>query len=174
MKLHIVHYTKKYLMSVIFERGANRASQVNEQLEAPKGWFTAEELERSYTSNGNERPAETELFIKEHLPMAAKRTERLIDALERKFNIPVPESYLRVRADGVFQVLLMVRQSDYISPKIAAARILADEYARTNLYDICFTFSNQAERAMSNHAVVNGYRLKHIKEQVNPQTRITH
>ncbi len=160
-------------MSVIFERGQNNATRDTIEVEAPNGWFTAEELEQTVV-NTNERPEESKLYIKEHLPMAAKRAERLIDALQKKLNIEVPESYLRVRADGVFQILLLVSQADYISPKIAAARILAEEFARTNAYDICFTFSVQSQNVLSNTALANGYKLKHVTEYYNPATRLTH
>lgn len=159
-------------MSIAFENSRNHINTNDIELEAPKGWFTAEELEQTVSSPA-ERPEETKLYIKEHLPMAAKRAERLIAALQNRLGIEVPESYLRVRHDGVFQILLLVKQADYISPKIAAARILAEEFTRTNSYDICFTFSVQSESVLST-AMANGYKLKHVTEYYNPGTRLTH
>ncbi len=158
-------------MSVIFEKVSDKLNKFNDRLEAPKGWFTAEELEKNYVTNTNERPEETELFIKHNLPMAAKRAERLIDTLERKLNIEVPESYLRVRADTAFQVLLLVKHDDFVSPKIAAARLLAEEYSRTEAYDICFTFSVISESVVNTLVLPNEYKLKHIQQHVDNTTR---
>jgi hypothetical protein len=158
-------------MSIISERGINKAGRLNDELEPPKGWFIAEEeLERNYITSNHARPEETERFIKANLPLAAKRAERLIDALGKKLNIEVPESYLRVRDDGAFHVLLLVSQADFVSPKIAAARILAEEFARTEAYDICFTFSVQSESV--NVVVRSDYKLKHIKEHFDNQSRL--
>jgi len=158
-------------MSVIFERSSTKAKELNSALVPPKGWFTEEELVKNYITNTNERPEELARYIKEHLPMAARRAERLITALQEKLNIEIPESYLRVRADSAFQVLLLVSQDVFVSPRIAAARILAEEYARTETYDICFTFSVQSESVVNALVLPNEYKLKHIQEYADDTSR---
>jgi len=161
-------------MSIIAEKGLNKPGRLNDELVSPKGWFSAEEeLGKPLVTNSQEKLEETGRFIKEHLPMAARRAERLIDALKKKLSVEVPESYLRVRDDGVYHVLLLVSQTDYISPKIAAARVLADEIARrTRTYDICFTFSVQSERAINKDVHRTVYKLKHLQEHSNDQSRM--
>ncbi len=159
-------------MSVIFERSQSRINRINSELQAPKGWFTAEELESNV--NNNDNGTEVTLYVKEHLPMAAKRAERLIAALKDKFNIDVPESYLRVRLDDAFHVLMLISQDDYSSPKIAAARILAEEYARTANYDIAFTFAVLSQVVVDNNIIANGYKLKHVEQQYNQGVKVIH
>jgi len=160
-------------MSIISEKGLNKSGRLNDELVPPKGWFSAEEeLEKNYITNAHEKPEDTERFIEEHLPMAARRAERLIDALKKKLNIEVPESYLRVRDDGAYHILLLVSQADYVSPKIAAARILAEEFARTEIYDICFTFSVQSESVVNNIVLRGDYKLKHVEIPLDIAARI--
>ena len=153
-------------MAIIEAKGINKLIQQNDELEPTNGWFTTDEqLGRNYVTKSNNEPEETDRFIKEHLPMAAKKAETLIDEIKKHLNIGVPESYLRVRQDGVYHVLLMVSLEDFVSPKIAAARVLANEIARrTRTYDISFTFSVQSGTVINKVVQRSYYTLKHIQQ----------
>ena len=167
-------------MSVAFERGQNSTSRfnnndtsrINSELQPPKGWSAA--TVSAIVAPKDEKAEEIALFVNKHLDMAAKRAERLISALDSRFGIEVPESYLRVRADGAFQVLLLVKHDDFVSPKIAGAKLLAEEYTHTELYDICFSFAVLSETVVNSVVLPYGYKLKHIQQHFDRKNGLTH
>ncbi len=125
------------------------------QLISPKGWV-ATGFQRS-------NPSKNEEVEPVNLPMAAGRVEQLIDALKEELSITVPVSYMRIESGTVYHILLLISKFDYLSPKIQAARILAEKYSKTDgSYDIRFSFGIESEIMTSNR--YNEYRLMHVRQ----------
>ncbi len=128
----------------------------------PRGWSVN-------TGETIDEPSERELFLdtqnlKNNLPLAAKTATDLIKRLMDKFDICVPEAYLRIEEKKTFHFLLFVNQVDYHSPKIYAARMFVNDFTKTEVrFDMRFSFCNLDENAQKSIITASGYNLKHIQ-----------
>lgn len=130
---------------------------------SPIGWVTTT-LKNKNLNKAESAPQEDEAFINHNLPLAATRAEQLIDALDEELTIPVPVSYMRIETGSLFHILLLISREDFLSPKIQAARLLADKYAKTDgNYDIRFSFAVESENLINTHSKFNEYRLMHVR-----------
>ena len=136
------------------------SESVNDKLVPPSGWYAPDENEEERQAMVNEEEEEQEVI--NHLPLAAKVAEDLVDIIEKRTPIRIPESYMRVETDTKFHVVFLVDNEDYHAPEMAIAHILADS-ARKNeeRFDIRFTFSVQVEFLKKCALYPGGYKLKH-------------
>jgi len=132
----------------------------------PKGWFVATDdhdkiVESTSTSNNG--------VGNSNLPLAAEKATQFIDELQSKFNIKVPEAYLRVEQGSIFHTLLFIHQKDYLSPEILAARIFAKKFSGNETrFDLKFSFCNLDENNRKSEIIESGYRLKHVEYDDRP------
>ena len=125
------------------------------QVMSPKGWVST-----GYQKGTNAKRDDSE---KQNLPLAAARAEQLIDALQEELSISVPVSYMRIETGTLYHILLLISKFDFLSPKIQAARILAEKYSKTDgAYDIRFSFGIESE--LMNSLKNNEYKLKHVRQ----------
>ena len=142
----------------------------NIMIPSPQGWVTT----GIHVINLNEKKLQTEEPVAlpdNNLSLAAKRTEQLIEALKGGLSIDVPISYMRVEKETMFHILLLISESDFHSPKIVAARMLAEKFARTEEYDIKFVFAIESENRMNHTIRFGGYKLM-FKGSTEPGTQI--
>lgn len=135
--------------------------EINEEI--PEGWIIPE-IQGS--TNGTVAGIRYDNVIKQNLPLVAQRTEALIEALNDRLIIPVSVTYLRIDEGSSFQALLLVDQFDYLSPKIHAARILAEKFTYANdTFDIRFLFSVKSENMIRETMKAKGYNLMRVSDQ---------
>ncbi len=107
---------------------------------------------------------ESEASLAQNLPLAARRADQLMDALETELAMEVSVSYMRIETNMLFHILLLVSREDFLSSKIQEARAIAERFARINSsYEVRFAFAIESENMMENIIKFNGYRLLHIK-----------
>jgi hypothetical protein len=142
-------------MSLSIQKTQRTSNMANEnQLMSPKGWVST-----GY-QKGTSKRDDSE---KQNLPLAAARAEQLIDALKEELSIAVPVSYMRIETGTLYHILLLITKFDFLSPKIQAARILAEKYSKTDgAYDIRFSFGIESE--LMNSLKNNEYKLKHVRQ----------
>ncbi|MCW3121829.1 MAG: hypothetical protein JWQ38_1321 [Flavipsychrobacter sp.] len=143
---------------------SNIAAQGNieEQLNPPSGWIVPEEAMPSLNYHSKEDTRRRSISY--NLPLVALRAEQLIEALNDRFSIPVPITYLRIDEGTSFHILLLVERKDYLSPKIHAARLLAEQYMQhDDNFDIHFLFSVRTENMLVDPITAQGYTLMHIQ-----------
>ncbi len=130
-------------------------------LNPPQGWVLPEDAQGMLHNH----PFERRKSVACNLPLAALRAEQLIDALMDQLSIQVPISYLRIDEGTSFHILLLVERPDFLSPKIHAARILAEQYMhKEDQFDIHFIFSVRSENIFVDPIAEQGYTLIHIRE----------
>ena len=140
---------------------AKKESMEEEILNPPEGWILPKDAQ-SMLSN---HPFERRKSVAYNLPLVALRAEQLIDGLMDSLSIRVPVSYLRIDEGTSFHILLLVDRPDYLSPKINAARILAEQYIhKDDQFDIHFIFSVRSENIFVDPIAIQGYTLMHIRE----------
>lgn len=140
------------------------SSRELDQLISPAGWVTTTLKNKNLKTEPVQPPAPDEAFISHNLPLAAARAEQLIDALDRELTIPVPVSYMRIETGSLFHILLLISREDFLSPKIQAARLLADKYAKTDgNYDIRFSFAVESENLVNTSSKFSEYKLMHVR-----------
>ncbi len=125
---------------------------------SPQGWVTT----GIHVINLNAEKVKSDEALSTYdanLTKAAKRTEQLIDALNEGLSVEVSVSYMRVEKDTMFHFLLLISEDDFHSPKIVAARLLAEKFAKTEGYDIRFAFAIESENRMSHTMRFGGYKL---------------
>lgn len=132
-------------------------------LYAPNGWVIPEEAMSSLNNHVQEEKHRR--TVAHNLPVAALRAEQLIEELNDRLSIKVPVCYLRIDEGVSFHVLLLVERTDYTSPKIHAARLLAEKYMQQNKeFDIHFVFSVRSENMLVDPIKAQGYALMHLWE----------
>ena len=137
---------------------------------SPPGWVTTTLKNKNLKAESIPPEEDEKKFLNEHLPAAAARAEELIDALNAELAIPVPVSYMRVETGSLFHILLLTDMDSFLSPKIQAARLLADKYSKTNGdYDIRFSFAVESENFISTHTKFSEYRLMHVRNTENSE-----
>jgi len=136
--------------------------ELDNQMSSPSGWVTTTLKNKNLKTEA--APEEDQKFIDHNLPLAAARAEQLIDALGEELSIPVPVSYMRIETGSLFHILLLISREDFLSPKIQAARLLADKYAKTDgNYDIRFSFAVESENLVNTHTKFSEYKLMHVR-----------
>ena len=136
------------------------SEDVNDKLTPPKGWIAVTHVvdEKPRT----EAEKHWEEMVMRYLPIATKLSENLVDAIEHRTSIIVPESYLRIETDTKFHVVLLVKDNLFHVPEMAIAHILADEYTQTETrFDLHFTFSVLTEFNRRLALYPDEYKLKH-------------
>ena len=148
-------------MISIIQNMAERDNIEGEILNPPDGWVLPEDSQAML----NNHPFPHRKSVAFNLPLVALRAEQLIDALNERLSIHVPVSYLRIDEGTSFHVLLLVNRPDYLSPKIYAAKLLAENYMhKDDQFDIHFVFSVRSENIFVDPITAQGYTLMHIRE----------
>jgi len=125
---------------------------------SPQGWVTTG-IHIINVNSLKEQPDAAASQYDHNLSLAAKHTERLIDALKEGLDIEVFVSYMRVETEMMFHILLLIGGEDFHSSKIIAARILAEEFEKTEGYKIKFVFAIESENRMRHVMKFGGYKL---------------
>lgn len=127
----------------------------------PEGWFTPDEVVEIHLTTLQDEADQD--FVLISLPKATEKAEKLVEDIERKTGIIVPESYMRVANDTCFHFLLLVDAVDYRSPGMSLASIIADEHTRVEeRFDIHFSFSVNSEFAKRSQYNADEYSLKRM------------
>lgn len=126
----------------------------------PSGWAVAGELS---ADNGGD--AITDMTqLKANLQIAGDEALELINDVQRQAEIQIPEAYLRVEKETIFHLLLLVNQTDFHSPKIMEAKLIAENYAKNeSRFDLRISFGNIGENNHRNAIIDSGYKLIHIE-----------
>ena len=150
----------------------NHASsrEIDNRMISPPGWITTTLKNKNLKTEVPSTQEEGKMVPDQYLSAAAARAEELIDALNNELAIPVPVSYMRVETGALFHVLLLTDIDSFLSPKIQAARLLADKYSKTDgSYDIRFSFAVESENLVNTHSKFSEYKLMHIRNTQNTQ-----
>jgi hypothetical protein len=127
----------------------------------PAGWIIPEEVTAAQKMSQEEK--ETEDFVLGNLPIATARAEKLVQEIEQKTNMEIPELYLHIADDASFHFMLLVDQESFHSPGMAAAHIIAEKAAKNaHGFDTHFTFSVLEEFAKTGHFNGEEYIMKRV------------
>ncbi|MBC7552801.1 MAG: hypothetical protein H7257_02355 [Taibaiella sp.] len=138
------------------------AEEIISSINPPEGWETVDEMQQVKAQN---EPLEIERIkrrINLMLPYVAHQIEDLIASVRDRCNIQVSESFLTIDADTAFHAILLVSQDDFLSPKIQAAKILAEQYLNgTKTVGIRYTFT-VGEEHLRAHLSDSTHKLRYI------------
>ena len=140
--------------------GSHHVSEVvNDMLIPPTGWFVPDNRVEDEKASVDE--AEVENVVIKNLPLAAHITEALVDAIQTRTNIVIPESYLRIETDTKFHIVFLVDTTVFHSPEMVIANILAHDCTENEeRFDIHFSFSVQTEFIRKCALYPQQYKLK--------------
>jgi hypothetical protein len=149
----------------VVKTGMMNTKQVAERIEKeilpPRGWHKTKASNTGADAGADE--AQVEHFVIDNLPKATQSIEKLTEKIRLKTGIVISEVYLRIADDASFHFLVLVDESVFHSPEIAAAHILAEELEKsTTSYDIHITFNVQKEFDKLNSHEEGNYLLKRV------------
>ena len=133
----------------------------------PTGWLTISQLEKIEQDKERNNVKEFEKSVSRYLPQAAKKAQKLVSMLDNKLDIRVPVSYLTIENSTTFHVVMLVNQSDYLSPEMVKARMMASWSNQQNEeFDIHYTFTVDVQflGTNTNSTFAPNYKLKHIPD----------
>jgi hypothetical protein len=154
-------------MALMIQKLTDKTQPGLQSITPPPGWLTIDQLAKLEQQKENDDLKQFEQSVSHFLPMAAKRTQDLIDLLDRRLNIKVPISYLTIENATTFHATMLLDQGDYLSPEMQAARILTEKDKQKNSdFDMHYTFTVGTEymQRSSVTANANSYQLKNIPE----------
>jgi hypothetical protein len=94
---------------------------------------------------------------------AVKKANELIKELVKSRDVPVIESYLTVKGDSSFQLMLLVHEHVFHNPEIISARITANRLAQSDQFDMRVSFSVQKEHLNKLNLFPEDYLFKYIQ-----------
>jgi hypothetical protein len=140
----------------------------NMLLQPPAGWVSPGDPMILKLRDFEKANDDHDSSVTNNLPLAAEKVEMLIDRLYLQLGIPVPLSYLRIDEATSFHVLLLISRGNFTSPKIHAARFLAEQFMyNNNTFDVHCQFTVQSENLLIDSILAKGYRLMHIQRDLH-------
>lgn len=147
-------------MAIVIDlvRSASYANTYTKYKTVPAGWF---KVERHGADPGT-RIAVATAGTEDNLSYAACVTEQLLDILEQETRVHVSMAFLTITADGCYNVHLLIDRDVYHSPRLSAARVVADEHMQ-QYPDISIRYHFTVEREYATYATLAGtQRLKYV------------
>lgn len=137
------------------------AERIEKEILPPRGWHKMTETNAGASTEQDE--AEVDHFVIDNVPKATQSIEKLTEKIRQKTGIAISEVYLRIANDASFHFLVLVDESVFHSPEMAAAHLLAEEITKsTTSYDMHITFNVQKEFAKLNSHVEGNYLMKRV------------
>lgn len=123
---------------------------------SPQGWVTTGI--HVIDLNAKRENGDAIALRTKNLGLAAKCTEHMIKTLAETLGIEVSVSYMRIETDTLFHFLLIINEQDFHS-KIISARMLAEQFSKTEGYEIKFVFAIDSENRMNHTMKFGGYKM---------------
>ena len=136
--------------------------EIISEITPPHGWITVDELQHVKPVSEQQEFEQFKKSVNLTLPYVAGNVEELIHELLYNIDMIISDTYLTIDSDKAYHALLLVSREDFLSPKIQAARILANRYlTSTASIGMRYTFSVDEEHYRA-HVADNTYKLKYV------------